>query len=68
MSKMKSTVVIGRPLEEVFGFFLALDESAPTIDDPSAQVGSVIKTPGGPSGPGTTFRSHQPNLVRPGKR
>lgn len=63
MAKMKSTAVIARPVEEVFGFFLALDENAPRID-PSMQVGSVIKTPDGPPGPGTTFRLHQHNFGR----
>jgi len=61
MAKMKSTVVIARPVEQVFGFFLAIDESAPRTD-PSVQVGSVIKTPDGPPGPGTTFRFRQQNL------
>ena len=32
MAKMQTTVVIGRPLDEVFGFFLALDENAPKTD------------------------------------
>jgi len=59
MAKMESTVVIARPVEEVFGFFLALDENAPKTD-PS--VGSVVKTPDGPPGPGTTFRLRQQNL------
>ena len=61
MAKMKSTVVIARPVEEVFSFLLAIDESA-SRTDPSVQVGSVIKTPAGPPGPGTTFRFHQHNL------
>jgi hypothetical protein len=59
MAKMLTTVVIGRPIDEVFGFFLALDENAPKTD-PS--VGSVAKTPDGPTGPGTTFRFRQQNL------
>ena len=62
MAKMRSTVVIGRPVNEVFGFFLALDENAPRTD-PS--IGSVVKTPDGPTGPGTTFRFRQHNLGRP---
>lgn len=59
MAKMESTVVIARPLEEVFNFFLNLEVSAPKTD-PS--VGTVIKTPDGPAGPGTTFRFRQQNL------
>lgn len=43
-------------MEKVFGFFLALDETAPRID-PSAE--SVVKTPDGPAGAGTTFRFRQ---------
>ena len=53
MAKMESTVVIARPPQDVFEFFLDLDENAPKVD-PSAA--SVTKTPPGPVGPGTTFR------------
>ena len=35
MARMESTVTIARPVEEIFGFFLALDENAPKTD-PSA--------------------------------
>ena len=59
MARMQSTVTIARPVEEVFRFFLALDENAPRVD-PSA--GSVMKSPDGPAGPGTTFRFHQQTL------
>jgi hypothetical protein len=59
MAKMETTIVIGRPIDEVFGFFLALDENAPKTD-PS--VGAVVKTPKGPTGAGTTFRFQQQNL------
>jgi hypothetical protein len=59
MAGMESTVTIVRPVEEVFGFFLALDENAPKTD-PSA--GSVVKSPEGPTGPGTTFRFRQQTL------
>jgi uncharacterized protein YndB with AHSA1/START domain len=59
MAKMESTVVIARPPEEVFNFFLDLENSAPKTD-PS--VGTVVKTPDGPAGPGTTFRFRQQNL------
>jgi len=56
---MESTVTIARPVAEVFGSILALDEIAPRID-PSLE--SVIKTPQGPPGPGTTFRLRQHNV------
>ena len=59
MAKMESTVVIARPVEEVFSFFLNLEVSAPKTD-PS--VGTVVKTPDRPAGPGTTFRFRQQNL------
>ena len=59
MANMEATVTIARPMEEVFGFFLALDENAPRVD-PSA--GSVVKSPEGPAGPGTTFRFRQHTL------
>ena len=58
MARMVSTT-IARPVEEVFGFFLALDENAPKTD-PSA--GSVVKSPEGRAGPGTTFRFRQQTL------
>jgi uncharacterized protein YndB with AHSA1/START domain len=61
MAKIQSTVTIARPLEEVFGFFLALDESAPKTD-PGLE--SVVRTPDGPPRAGTTFRFRQ---VRRGK-
>jgi uncharacterized protein YndB with AHSA1/START domain len=56
MSKMQSTVTIARPVDEVFGFFLALDENAPRTDP---GVESVLKTPDGPTRAGTTFRFRQ---------
>src|SRR6266496_1358470 len=56
---MESTVTIARPVAEVFGSVLALDEIAPKID-PSLE--SVLKTPEGPPGPGTTFRLRQHNF------
>jgi polyketide cyclase/dehydrase/lipid transport protein len=59
MAKMQTTVVIRRPIAEVFGFFLALDENAPKTDP---NVGAVVKTPDGPTGPGTTFRFRQQRL------
>jgi uncharacterized protein YndB with AHSA1/START domain len=59
MGRMESTVTIARPVEEVFAFFLALDENAARVD-PSAT--SVVKTPDGPAQAGTTFRFRQKNL------
>jgi len=56
MTKMQSTVTIARPVDEVFAFFLALDENAPRTD-PSVE--SVVKTPDGPTRAGTTFRFRQ---------
>ena len=32
MARMEATVTIVRPVEEVFGFSLALDEHAPKVD------------------------------------
>jgi uncharacterized membrane protein len=51
-----STVEIARPVDEVFGFFLALDENAPRTDP---GVESVVRTPDGPVRPGTTFGFRQ---------
>jgi hypothetical protein len=59
MARMRSTVTITRPLEEVFGFFLALDENVPRTDP---TVESVVKDPAGPTGAGTTFRFRQHSL------
>ena len=61
-SKIESTVVIERPVEEVFVFFLNLDENAPRVDP---ELLSVVKTPDGPAGPGTTFRFRQKMFGRP---
>jgi len=52
MAKMNSEATIARPVEDVFRFFLDLEDSAPKTD-PSVE--SVVKTPDGPTGPGTTF-------------
>lgn len=59
MARMKATATIARPVEEVFGFFLALEENA-TKTDPSVE--SVVKTPPGPTRAGTTFRIRQHSL------
>ena len=55
MARMTTMVTIARPVEEVFAFFLALDENAPRTD-PSV---SVVKDPTGPTRAGTTFRFRQ---------
>jgi uncharacterized protein YndB with AHSA1/START domain len=54
-----STVTIERPREEVFGYFLALDENVPRTNP---DVEYVVKTSGGPTGVGTTFRSRGKSL------
>ena len=59
MAKIESTVWIARPLAEVFRFFLDLDKNA-RMTDPNVE--SVVKTPEGPTGPGTTFRFRQKAL------
>ena len=59
MAKVESTVTIARPAEEVFRFFLDLDKNAAKTDP---NVESVVKTPEGPTGPGTTFRFRQKAL------
>ena len=59
MAELESTVTIVRPVEEVFRFFLDLDKNAPKTDP---NVDSVVKTPEGPTGPGTTFHFRQKAL------
>ena len=59
MAKLESTVTIGRPVDEVFRFFLDLDKNVPKTDP---NVDSVVKTPEGPTGPGTTFHFRQKAL------
>ena len=59
MPEMRSVVTIARPLEEVFHFFLDLERNAPRTD-PSVE--RVVKTPRGPTEPGTTFRLRQRSL------
>jgi uncharacterized protein YndB with AHSA1/START domain len=53
---VEATVTIARPVEEVFRFFLELDKNGPQMD-PSIE--SVVKTPAGPTRPGTAFRFRQ---------
>jgi hypothetical protein len=50
-ARIESAVTIERPVEDVFRFLLDLDKNA---TDPGVE--SVVKTPAGPTGPGTTFR------------
>jgi uncharacterized membrane protein len=59
MSRMRSAVTIARPVEEVFRFFLDLEQNAPKTD-PSVEY--VVKTPEGPTESGTTFRLRQRSL------
>jgi uncharacterized protein YndB with AHSA1/START domain len=59
LAGMETSVMIARPMEDVFAALVALDELAPKIDP---TVESVLKTPDGPVGPGTTFRLRQRNL------
>jgi hypothetical protein len=53
---VESSVTIGRPVEEVFGFFLDFDRNASQMD-PSIE--SVSRTPAGPTRSGTAFRFSQ---------
>ena len=59
MAKVEATVRIARPVAEVFRFFLDLDKNA-RMTDPNLE--SVVKTPEGLTGPGTTFRFRQKAL------
>jgi uncharacterized protein YndB with AHSA1/START domain len=56
MAKLESTITIARPVEEVFRFFLDLDRNARKTDP---NVDSIVRTPEGPTKPGTTFHFHQ---------
>jgi uncharacterized protein YndB with AHSA1/START domain len=56
MAEVEATVTIARPVEEVFRFFLDLDKNGSHMD-PSIE--SVVKTPLGPTRPGTAFRIRQ---------
>jgi hypothetical protein len=57
-------VVIECPVEEVFGFFLNLDENAPKVDP---ELLSVVRTPDGPAEPGP-FKLLSPLIKRKGQR
>jgi uncharacterized membrane protein len=59
VAKVESTVRIARPVAEIFRFFLDLDKNARMTD---SNVESVVKTPEGPTGAGTTFRFRQKAL------
>jgi hypothetical protein len=59
MAKIDSSVMIARPVEEVFSFFLDLDKNAPKTDP---DVESVVKTPEGPTRAGTVFHFRQKAL------
>jgi uncharacterized protein YndB with AHSA1/START domain len=50
-AKIQSATTIARPVQDVFQFLLDLDQH-PT--DPGIE--SVVKSPSGPTGPGTTLR------------
>ena len=50
-AKIESDTTIARPIEDVFQFVLDLDQHP---GDPG--VKSVVKSPNGPTGPGTTLR------------
>jgi uncharacterized protein YndB with AHSA1/START domain len=61
MSGMQAATEIERPVEDVYAFFLDLDQSIVPTD---SVVRSVVKTTEGPVGPGTTFRIRQRVLGR----
>lgn len=61
MAKIESKVTIARPQEEVFGYFLTLDENVPKTN---RDVEWVVKTPDGPTEVGTTLRARGKSLGR----
>lgn len=61
MAEIESKVTIARPREEVFGYFLSLEEKVP-ITNPDVEW--VVKTPDGPTRVGTTLRSRGKSLGR----
>lgn len=61
MSGINLTVEIKRRVEDVYAFFLDLDRSMTPTDH---LVESVVKTPEGPVGAGTTFRIRQRSMGR----
>ena len=60
-TRIESTVIIQRPVAEVFPFVLNLDASIQSMD---SGVESIKKIPEGPVGVGTTFRIRQHTLGR----
>lgn len=61
MARIESAITIARPVEEVFQFLLDLDKNLLSTD---SDVESVVKTPDGPTAPGTTVRIRQKVLGR----
>jgi hypothetical protein len=61
MAPMQATIEIARPVQEVFGFFEALDQILMRTDP---MIKSVSRTPDGPLRPGSTFRIRQRTLGR----
>ena len=61
MAKIESTVTIARPPEEVFDYFLTLDENVPKTNP---DVDWMVKTPDGPTQVGTILRSRGKSLGR----
>ena len=61
MARIESTVTIARPPEEVFDYFLTLDENVPKTNP---EVEWIVKTPNGPTQVGTTLRSRGTSLGR----
>ena len=59
VTEMMSKTTIARPAEEVFGFFLALEEKAP---ETHPGVKSVAKSPAGAADAGTTVQFRQKTL------
>jgi hypothetical protein len=53
MANVESSVLISRPVEEVFRFYLDFERNVRTIE-PSVQA--IVKATDGPTGSGTTFR------------
>lgn len=55
-ARVESTVLIARPVEDVFAYVLELDQNGPSW---APDLESVEKTSEGPVGAGTTFRQVQ---------
>jgi uncharacterized protein YndB with AHSA1/START domain len=61
MAKIETTVTIARPREEVFSYFLTLEQNVPKTNP---DVEWVVKSPDGPTRVGTTLRSRGKTLGR----